>query len=581
MQTKDAIRVIKDRLNIVDVVRRYVADLKRNGPRWVAPCPFHQETKPSFSVNEELGTFHCFGCQASGDIFEFYGKINGLGFKESLEQLAQEIGIDLNKSSGLSCKTTKDKRERVKRQEMVRIYAYATTFFKNQLQQPYAAACRKYIEERGLSTEIIEQFELGWACDDWHALDKALQRAGFSQELAMESGILGKNKQGKAYDTFRARLIFPIKSLSNQVIAFGGRIIAKGQDERKYINSQDSLIYKKGEHLYGLAQARRGISAKGAAMLTEGYMDVLTLHQFGYTNAVGGLGTALTPDQVKRLAGLTSRIILLYDADNAGRKAAFKATKMFLGAGLDCTVVLMPEGDDIDTYLRKYGKDAFEQLMHKSPDGKIFCISVIKQMAPRERQDWVNTFLGSIERPVLTNEYLSFFSRHLNYDETDLRQIVRKQQKNSPKHNDVVNIQGRIAEQVLNIRERQILAFVSQHPQFFSKLQAQGADLLITSPGAKQLWRLVEQYGENFADGLDENAKNILLLCRNNETKSSECPDKELLALESMIRRFCKTSHKNSLFAAIQGGKNNDDFGTDIMYLVALQQTLERKNEQS
>lgn len=580
MQTKDAIRAIKSRLNIVDVVRRYVADLKRNGPRWVAPCPFHQETKPSFSVNEELGTFHCFGCQASGDIFEFYGKINGLDFKESLEQLAHEAGIDL-KSSGFSQRPLKDKKERARRQEMMRLYAFASSYYKEQLQQPNAALCRHYIEQRGLSREILEHFELGWADDNWHGLDQALRHAGFSPDLAIECGLLGKNRQGKAYDNFRARLIFPIKNLSNQVIAFGGRIITKGQDERKYINSSDSLIYKKGEHLYGLAQARRGISAKGFAMLTEGYMDVLTLHQFGYTNAVGGLGTALTPEQVKRLTGLTSSITLLYDADNAGRKAAFKAARMFLLSGIGCTVVLMPEGEDIDTYLRKFGNEAFERLMQKSPDGKSFCMKVVSQMAPRERLDWVNDFLGSLARPELANEYISFFSNHLNYDENILRHATRAQKKKAASIIDRQETPALNTRQVLNIRERQILTFVTRHPQFFSNLQILGADLLITTPIAKQIWALVEEHGEDFNDYLGEDEKNLLVQCRDVDIVDSESPDMGLHALECMIRRFCKASHKSSLFAAIQGGKINDDFDTDIMYLVALQQTLERKNEQS
>ena len=292
MQSRDAIRAIKERLNITDIVRRYV-DLKRNGPRWVAPCPFHQETKPSFSVNEEQGLFYCFGCQASGDIFDFYGRINGLDFRETLEQLAAEAGITLDRGPVDKKRQEEDRQRRSSRQTMLRMYELAAAHFAAALKSPEAEECRAYIQRRGLSPEIVERFGLGWARRDWHSLDLALQRAGYDMRLAAEAGLVGRSDRGSVYDRFRGRLIFPIKNLSNQVIAFGGRIIAD-EDEAKYINSSDTPIYKKGEHLYGLAQARKGITVKGRALLTEGYMDVLTLHQFGYDNAVGVLGTALT-----------------------------------------------------------------------------------------------------------------------------------------------------------------------------------------------------------------------------------------------------------------------------------------------
>ena len=189
--------------------------------------------------------------------------------------------------------------------------------------------------------DVYKRQGLGWARRDWHSLDLALQRAGYDMRLAAEAGLVGRSDRGSVYDRFRGRLIFPIKNLSNQVIAFGGRIIAD-EDEAKYINSSDTPIYKKGEHLYGLAQARKGITVKGRALLTEGYMDVLTLHQFGYDNAVGVLGTALTPDQIKRLSGFTSQLTLLFDGDRAGRKAALRSCEMLLTRGLACTVVLMP-----------------------------------------------------------------------------------------------------------------------------------------------------------------------------------------------------------------------------------------------
>ena len=242
MQSRDAIRAIKERLNITDIVRRYV-DLKRNGPRWVAPCPFHQETKPSFSVNEEQGLFYCFGCQASGDIFDFYGRINGLDFRETLEQLAAEAGITLDRGPVDKKRQEEDRQRRSSRQTMLRMYELAAAHFAAALKSPEAEECRAYIQRRGLGPEIVERFGLGWARRDWHSLDLALQRAGYDMRLAAEAGLVGRSDRGSVYDRFRGRLIFPIKNLSNQVIAFGGRIIAD-EDEAKYINSSDTPIYK-------------------------------------------------------------------------------------------------------------------------------------------------------------------------------------------------------------------------------------------------------------------------------------------------------------------------------------------------
>ena len=430
MQSRDAIRAIKERLNITDIVRRYV-DLKRNGPRWVAPCPFHQETKPSFSVNEEQGLFYCFGCQASGDIFDFYGRINGLDFRETLEQLAAEAGITLDRGPVDKKRQEEDRQRRSSRQTMLRMYELAAAHFAAALKSPEAEECRAYIQRRGLSPEIVERFGLGWARRDWHSLDLALQRAGYDMRLAAEAGLVGRSDRGSVYDRFRGRLIFPIKNLSNQVIAFGGRIIAD-EDEAKYINSSDTPIYKKGEHLYGLAQARKGITVKGRALLTEGYMDVLTLHQFGYDNAVGVLGTALTPDQIKRLSGFTSQLTLLFDGDRAGRKAALRSCEMLLTRGLACTVVLMPEGEDIDSLLRTQGVEAFEALQAQAPDGLRFCLDVLRALAPRETVEWAKNFLRHVEVPELVSPYVSRLATHLQLSEAELRQGLADSRRPGP-----------------------------------------------------------------------------------------------------------------------------------------------------
>jgi len=377
------------------VVKRYV-DLRRAGNRWVAPCPFHQETKPSFSVNEEEGFFYCFGCQAAGDLFDFYGRINGLDFRETLEQLAEEAGValeDLRPDPKASV-------ERDLKKIALRMYEAATKHFQRNLRTEAGAACRAYLERRQLAPVIIDAFELGWSLPEWHGLADTLRRAGFSPKQGVDAGLLAAGDKGNAYDRFRGRLIFPIKSLSGKVIAFGGRIIGD-EGAAKYINSTDSPLYKKGDNLYGLFQARREISIKKSVMLTEGYMDVLTLHQFGYENACGVLGTALTQEQVRRLGGFCSELELLFDGDAPGRKAALKACEMALAKGLACKVVLLPEKEDIDSLLKENGREVFEELRRFSPDGLDFCIRTLSMQAPREALDWVKGFLAAVEQPEL------------------------------------------------------------------------------------------------------------------------------------------------------------------------------------
>ena len=580
MQSRDAIRVIKERLNIVDVVRRYV-ELKRNGPRWVAPCPFHQETKPSFSVNEEKGLFYCFGCQASGDLFDFYGRINGLDFRDTLEQLAAELGIDIERGGRFSGGESRQRERQSERQAMLRMHELAAAHFAEALRGPDGGECRAYIEKRGLSDEIVARFGLGWAGRGWQSLTDSLRRAGFNLGQAAQAGLLGTSGSGRAYDRFRGRLIFPIRSLSNQIIAFGGRIIG-GEDEAKYINSADTPIYKKGEHLYGLAQARRAIAASGEAMLTEGYMDVLTLHQFGYANAVGVLGTALTPEQVKRLSGFASRLLLLFDGDRAGRKAALRSCEMLLTRGLSCRVVLMPEGEDIDSLLRGQGKEAFEALQAKAQEGLRFCVDALRALAPRESVEWARDFLGHVEVPELVSPYASSLSRQLQISEEELRRgaAVRLDARGGRQGPAPAATQALRARQ--NMRDVQIMIYAVRYPERLADLRELGADLALRSAGARRFWDIIEEWGaEETPYHLDERQKKFWFAQRGPDKPPLETGDWELECLRRDLETYYDRTKKSSISAALRENTGNSDFAADLEYLRALKETLENGHEQS
>lgn len=576
MIVSEAIKLIKERLNIADIVHRYV-DLKQAGSRLVAPCPFHQETKPSFSVDPEKGFFHCFGCQASGDIFEFYSRINGLDFKESLAQLAEEAHIIIdNESDPAQIKKSREEQD-VKRQ-MLRMHELAARHFQANLESADAKECREYIKKRGLSSEMIEAFGLGWASRDWHDLDLFLRAQGFKNSVAQECGLLGKSASGNLYDRFRGRLIFPIKNLSNQIIAFGGRVIDQ-VDEPKYINSQDTPIYKKKEHLYGLAQARRGISSKGFLILTEGYMDVLTLHQFGYDNSVGVLGTALTDGQIRRMGGFTSSFLLLFDGDRAGRKAALRSSEMILSRGLACNVALLPEGEDIDSMLRTRGKEAFEGIRKTAIPGLRFCVDVLNNLAPKEAVEWAKNFLSNIHMPELFGNFASQLAHHLGIDEKALRceSIADRKDsygkpKGAPSH----------LQQMRNMRDTQIMIYAARYPERLGDLRNIGADLALSSARARELWDLLEQWGATeIVYHLDEEQKNFWNSQRMAPAPPMNDGDFELKCLEEEMKNYYTAAQQASLCAALAEKASSDSFEADLEYLRALQETLEKNDEQS
>ena len=250
MRSSDAIALIKQRINIVELINRFVP-LKQVGSRFVAPCPFHEETKPSFSVNPD-GYFYCFGCQKHGDIFDFWMEYHGVTFREALNQLAEMANVTVDETDRNPGAARRAKEQRSRREQLLHMYRLAQAHFQKNLFSAKGGACRAYMKSRGITEELLERFGLGWAMDDWHDLANHLKQMGCDLKLAAEGGLIGiSSRTGQAYDPFRARLMFPIRDTSGTTIAFGGRIIDNTKDAPKYVNTTDSPIYKKGEHLYG------------------------------------------------------------------------------------------------------------------------------------------------------------------------------------------------------------------------------------------------------------------------------------------------------------------------------------------
>lgn len=580
---RSGIEAVKARINISDVVRRYV-DLKPVSGRWMGACPFHQETKPSMSVNDEEGFFYCFGCQASGDVIDFYGRINGLDFKESLEQLAAECGVELSHVPHDPHAAERKARKQV----LLDMHDEANLFFQRNLSLASGDLCRRYLTDRGMTPEMIAKFGLGYSPDDWHGLDNFLRTKGRNPEDGVEAGLLSKNEKNNIYDRFRGRLIFPIQNLSGRVIAFGGRIITEG--EPKYLNSSDTPIYKKGDHLYGLNLARSTMTRTKRAILTEGYMDVISLHQFGYTDSCGVLGTALTADQVKRLAGFCSRVDLVFDGDGAGRKAAMKSSRMILLQGVACRAILLPDGEDVDSLLQTRGAEGFEACLSTAPDGLTFCMNTLREeYAPRDIMAWAKSFLSELADASLRAYYLPRLATGLGLSEADFRRdagAAAPQQRNprhQPRQKQRVEQQPAMGVGKDFADDRYFLRFSIQYPDYVTELAKRGMTQVLRTEWARALWEKLERTQQgHVASLLNEQEKGFYFRCRE-ELHENVLSGRELqeewnhichaIALEQ------QKLDKRQLTEAIRQAQQSGDTER-AMQLLALKDSRRRDDEQ-
>ena len=374
---RDLREEIRDRIDLVELVAQYVP-LERAGKNFKGLCPFHTERTPSFHVSPALNRFHCFGCGASGDAFAFLMRIEGLSFREAMRRLAEKAGIELRAES--LPRETPDERERLRK------LVYAANFFYRQCLKRTPAA-QQYLNQRGLTPETIEAFELGYAPDGWDYLLKFLQRHNFDLQAAETAGLLKAREDGDGYyDRFRNRITFPIHDASGRVVAFGARTM--GNDEPKYLNSPETPLFEKRNTFYGWHKARGAILQQRAAIIVEGYLDLIMLHQYGFTHSVATLGTAFTEEHAARLKRLVERVYLMFDSDAAGVRAALKAGEVLLQAGIPVFTVSLPPGEDPDSLLRTQGADALQRALNSATPIALFGIEQIVREVAGERNPW-------------------------------------------------------------------------------------------------------------------------------------------------------------------------------------------------
>jgi DNA primase len=359
----DVIDEVRARADIVDVIGEIVS-LKKAGREYKANCPFHEERTPSFCVVPDKGFYKCFGCGKSGDVFSFVMERQGMDFIEAVKYVAGRSGVEVRE-------VKRDEAEEDPNRPFFEMNAFAGGWFRERLlDEAGGAGARAYLEGRGITPEVAERFGLGFAPDEWRELREASAKHGFDDQMMLSLGLLKQSERSKEpYDGFRSRIIFPIEGLSGKVIAFGGRIFGdEGKDSPKYINSPETPIYQKGQNLYGLSWAKNNIRREEAAMVVEGYMDVVSLAAAGFETVVAPLGTALTPEQAKLLSRYCTRVLLLFDSDAAGLKATFRAGDVLLEAGMHPAVVTLPPGEDPDTLVRSSGPEALAVLVDDAVD---------------------------------------------------------------------------------------------------------------------------------------------------------------------------------------------------------------------
>lgn len=362
----DKVQEVRDKVDIADLVSRYV-ELRRAGRNLKGLCPFHPEKTPSFNVNPQRKGYKCFGCGAGGDAIRFVMDIEGKSFPEAIRKLAELYGVSLPADVGGGASPGK---EHAKDQAYAAM-RLATELYESILhERPEGEAGRNYLRTRGLTPDIARTFRLGYAPAPseagWDTLTRALERAKMSLSVAQELGLVGRSdRSGNQYDKFRGRLMFPVIAPGGEVVAFSGRIVPPHDEDAgdhpppKYVNSSESILYTKGKQLFGLATARPAIRQSKRALVVEGNIDVVKLHQWGYGETVAPLGTALTPDQARLLGRFAEQVVLCFDGDTAGKKAAWSALPLLLEADLDVRMVLLPEGEDPDSV----GQERFAALL--------------------------------------------------------------------------------------------------------------------------------------------------------------------------------------------------------------------------
>jgi len=483
---EDIVAHVRDAANIVDVIAEYVA-LRKTGKNFIGLCPFHADKKPSFTVSEEKQIFHCFGCGQGGNVFSFLIQHNNLSFPEAVGFLAQKYGIEIptRKMSHTQKKELKEK------ERLFKINKEAADYFKGILSHPSSGKqAREYLGKRQMTPEVIDRFMLGYAPQSWTGLTQYFSRRGVPRDDLEKTGLVVA-KNGRYYDRFRDRIIFPIVDIHETVLGFGGRCLDDSLP--KYLNSPDTPVYHKSRTLYGLHVAKEACRQSGSVFIVEGYFDLLALHCHGIQSVVATLGTAMTRQHVRIMKGYARQMILVFDSDEAGIKAAERSLPLFLEEKVDPRILILPEGKDPDSYVFEVGADGFLKATEKALGVIPFLIaSAIKEhgLSLEGKVRIIEALkgpLGSLLDGVSRSVYIRDLAERLDIDESAILEQVRasatkdKKAVSSPKprHNSKL--------------EEALVAIMLQCPEMVSGFNPQEIVEGLETVELKELGRMILQ----------------------------------------------------------------------------------------
>jgi len=540
---------IKRTADIVELIGQYV-QIRKAGRNYVGLCPFHAEKTPSFTVNPERQTFHCFGCKKGGDIFSFWMEYHNATFPEAVKDLAEKYHVMITERFSESAEQKKASHRKL----LYNINEIATDYYGSTLKDPdKGIQARAYLKKRTVSNEIISEFRLGYAPAEWDGLTRTLRKKGIPLDMAVQVGLVIPRKNGGFYDRFRSRIIFPIFDLRQHVVGFGGRVLDNSLP--KYLNTPETPLFHKGELFYGLHVSFKAIREKGRAVIVEGYMDCLALKNHGFQEVVATLGTALTDKHVRKLKGYAKEVFIVFDSDKAGKKAALKSLPVFSNEGLSAKAVVLPDGQDPDSFVNENGLKGFLELLdHASPmfdfyleqklthrDSDEAKIGVLKESLP---------ILSEIHEFSLRSLYVRRLSERIGIKEDMVWLELKSFEKKSSGKTNGANLKERITGSMVERRfdDLHILNLLIHYPQRVCRLMDCNWKIILCDPAVLEIVEtFFQQYHnkerflpEDLLDSLESDAarKELGEALLENSHYSDEEVEQALREIEGKVKQI-------------------------------------------
>lgn len=477
------VETVRQATDIVDVISQYVR-LQKRGKNYLGLCPFHTEKTPSFTVNREKGLYHCFGCGVGGNVFTFVTQYEKISFGEALRQLAARANIQLPSYS-------EGRQNEV--DEVLEVNDAAARYYRDMLRSDEGAPALSYLRNKRQFTDAtIDRFMLGYAPERWDGLLNYLKKKGIAEKSAENSGLILRRQDGSGYyDRFRARVMFPVQNPSGRVIAFGGRAL-KEEEKAKYINSPETASYVKGKTLFGIYQAKDSIIEKDAAILVEGYADLIALHQSGITNVVASSGTALTIEQIRYIARYTRNVYLVYDADTAGQDATLRGSDILLEEGMNVYIVELPAGEDPDTYVLAQGSEAFMAMIRDATNIVEFKASLLtrRKGGTRDQLAIIQSIVESLSKvndAIRVNLYVRDLAVKFGLREESIYQELKKKSQPHPHVPAPPSLEKSAAERMSTPDRDLISLLINVDAQLFDIIANRVEKLLILNPISKEI----------------------------------------------------------------------------------------------